>query len=209
MHGDPLPTFDHDAPIYCPIYPSAVSAYHTINPTTHPSTSTYSFDFLPLADPHAHYSDTYYTADNPTNPTQAMSLSDYPPTTISNDPTTSSIFNALRVTPLTPSTMSHTGSMTSFTSYASASTGNPSQQGHPNAKVDLKKMRSYPKDVQKVLEFAKRLFLANSCSLGLFFTWKDSPNKSDVHMYASEALAQAKFELDCSMHLFLDLQLER
>jgi hypothetical protein len=90
--------------------------------------------------------------------------------------------------------------LTSYSSYQSPSISN---QHHPYPKVtqaDPKKLRSYEKNDRKVLEHARKLFAATTCSLGLFFMRKNSPLKADYDMYASEAFAHAKVDLNGGMN---------
>ena len=70
-------------------------------------------------------------------------------------------------------------------------------------RADLKKLRSYQKNDRKVLDHARKLFMATTCSLGLFFMRKDSPQKADYDMFASEALSQAKVDLSSHGMYFL------
>lgn len=85
----------------------------------------------------------------------------------------------------------------SLTSYSSRLSSVTSQRycPYPEAQVaDPKKLRSYSKNDQKVLELARKLFTATACSLGQFFMQKNAP-RTEFDMHASEALAQARFDL--------------
>jgi hypothetical protein len=84
----------------------------------------------------------------------------------------------------------------SLSSYPQSVATGSANQHHPYQEVaDPKKLRSYGKNDRKVLELARKLFTATTCSIGLFFMRKDARNKADYDMYAIEALSQAKYEI--------------
>ena len=96
---------------------------------------------------------------------------------------------------------SQAGSLSSYPTPSSIS-----NQHHPYPDIgDPKRLRFYGKEDRKVLELTRKLFAATTCSLGLFFMRKDSPNKASYDMYAGEALAQAKFELRGMYFKYLSL----